>query len=451
MPKTKQSSDLASWNKRRALDIGKRYQELLASGQYLGYKRPTSGAGSWYARRKMGDGKYPSEVIGTADDGLEANGTTILSYAQARVKAVEWCQHLERRALEGEPTGRRGPFTVADAMEAYFRDGERRGMKGIVSAKSQTKAWILPTLGDIEVTKLSRRRIENWLDSVANSPRMVRSKAGCKQAFAPPPDTEDKKRARKDSANRVLTTLKAALTFALKRQLVEVVDPCWQKVEPYRQTTSSRLRFLQPDEAARLVNVCPPDFRELVEGALLTGCRYGELTRLRCKDYNASNSTIYVSESKSGKPRHVILTPQGVALFNALTAAKRSPEDLIFTRRIVCAQTRDSEGKFDSANQEYRVGAWGSDHQARFMAAACQDAELEPITFHELRHSYASMLVNAGCPMIYIADQLGHSDTRMVEKHYGHIKDDAKRAAILATMPTLGIVEPAKVQKLRLG
>jgi len=85
------------------------------------------------------------------------------------------------------------------------------------------------------------------------------------------------------------------------------------------------------------------------------------------------------------------------------------------------------------------------------MLTACKAAGLEYISFHELRHTYATMLVNRGCPLVFVANQLGHTDTRMVEKRYGHLKDDAKAAAILAAMPTLGIVEPPKVTKLKLG
>ena len=53
------------------------------------------------------------------------------------------------------------------------------------------------------------------------------------------------------------------------------------------------------------------------------------------------------------------------------------------------------------------------------MRHACERAEIEPaITFHILRHTYASRLAMRGVPLNVIAKQLGHSDTRMTEKHY---------------------------------
>ncbi len=69
-------------------------------------------------------------------------------------------------------------------------------------------------------------------------------------------------------------------------------------------------------------------FRNIVKGALVTGCRYGELTRMRTAEFNAEAGTITVRESKSGKPRHVVLTDEGRALFAELTAG-RSGRDLV--------------------------------------------------------------------------------------------------------------------------
>lgn len=53
---------------------------------------------------------------------------------------------------------------------------------------------------------------------------------------------------------------------------------------------------------------------------------------------------------------------------------------------------------------------------------ACSGGKIVPTaTFHTLRHTYASHLVQAGVPLLFVAGVLGHGDTRMVEKHYGHL------------------------------
>ena len=178
-----------------------------------------------------------------------------------------------------------------------------------------------------------------------------------------------------------------------------------------------------------------------------------QVTRLKGKDYNPENGSIFIAESKSGKPRHVVLTEEGVEFFDDLTAQLQSPNDLIFTHGIVDRKNplRDAEGKFGKANQELKMVEWGHGHQQRLMVQACKDAGLEYISFHELRHTYASMLVNRGCILPVVAKQLGHSDTRMVEKHYAHLAPNTVKDEIIKAMPRLGIHTQSNVQKLKIA
>jgi integrase len=71
-----------------------------------------------------------------------------------------------------------------------------------------------------------------------------------------------------------------------------------------------------------LINASDSEFRPLVRAALQTGCRYGELIRLRCRDFNPDAGTIAIRQSKSGKPRHVVLTEEGAAFFGTLCASR---------------------------------------------------------------------------------------------------------------------------------
>lgn len=113
--------------------------------------------------------------------------------------------------------------------------------------------------------------------------------------------------ARSATANRVLTVVKAALDHAY-RDGQAPSDDAWRRVKPFRNVDLPKVRYLSTDEAARLMNACERSFRPLVQGALLTGCRYGELIVMRTSDYNPDSGTAFVRESKSGKPRYVALT-----------------------------------------------------------------------------------------------------------------------------------------------
>jgi integrase len=68
------------------------------------------------------------------------------------------------------------------------------------------------------------------------------------------------------------------------------------------------------------------------------------------------------------------------------------------------------------------------------MEAATELANLdEPVSFHELRHTYASHAAMNGMTLLVLAQNLGHVDTRMVEKHYGHLSDRYKRDMVRRT------------------
>jgi integrase len=71
-----------------------------------------------------------------------------------------------------------------------------------------------------------------------------------------------------------------------------------------------------------------------------------------------------------------------------------------------------------------------------------------PATFYTLRHTYASHLVQAGTPLLYVASALGHRDARMVERHYGHFAPSQVADTIRANLPSFGSAPARKVRSL---
>jgi integrase len=72
-----------------------------------------------------------------------------------------------------------------------------------------------------------------------------------------------------------------------------------------------------------------------------------------------------------------------------------------------------------------------------------------PIKFHGLRHTWASHAVMNGMPLIVVAKNLGHSETRMVKKHYGHLAPSYISDAVRAHAPRFGVVADTNIKKLR--
>jgi integrase len=93
---------------------------------------------------------------------------------------------------------------------------------------------------------------------------------------------------------------------------------------------------------------------------------------------------------------------------------------------------------------------WGKSSQTRPMSEACERAKIEPpANFHSLRHTYSSHSVMAGAPLLVVAKNLGHSDTRMVEKHYGHLSESYVTEAIRAAAPRFGKLADDNVAAIR--
>jgi len=334
-------------------------------------------------------------------------------------------------------------LTVSQALERYIAQHEARGGKSAKDMRQRAKLWIKPTLGDIEIPKLTRAKVAAWHQGIAESQPRTRTKKTVLEPKHPRkmkgetrPEktpranpTEDDKRKRKATANRILAVLKAALTCARVQGWVTCSGDAWELVKPFRGVEEPRQTYLTPQQQQRLLNaIQAQDFRDLVSAALATGCRYGELCRMKVEDFDPSGAgSVLVRIAKSGKSRRVLLTKEGRAFFQNLTAGRQG-DDLIFRRENVQRRTRGGDPQ-----------AWGKNDQQRIIKNACKAAGLPEMGFHQLRHSYASALVSAGMPLALVAKLTGHADTRMLERHYAHVAESDLSRALEALAPSLGL------------
>ena len=394
----------------------------------IGYRRIAGGkAGTWLARYYDAAGergrKYHS--IGTADDLLDADGVATMTWAQAQDAARNWFTTItwqQGKVIE--------PETVEQAMTAYVTDYKARGGKDEKGLNSTIDAHVLPKLGDKKLTDLTTGMIRAWLRGVVTAPPRIRQskKPNAKPKVLKPvdPDNADRQRARRASANRILTVLKAALNLAYADNKVPS-DDAWRRVSPYKNANAPRIRDFTDAEAKRLVNASSDEFRSLVQAALLCGARYGELGRLRAADFNASTAMLHIRAGKTEKARDVTLTDEAVKLFKILAAGK-AKNALILTQ---------PDGI-----------PWGKNHQSRPMNAACKVASIiPPIGLHILRHAYASRLVMAGVPLGAVAAQIGDSEVTCA-KHYAHHSPKSVSDAVRHATADLDIVPESNVVSL---
>jgi integrase len=192
-------------------------------------------------------------------------------------------------------------------------------------------------------------------------------------------------------------------------------------VKAFGRVNVPRIRFLTIEESNAFIAVAADDLATLATGALLTGARYGELGRLLVEDFNADAANVYVATSKNGESRYIPLNEQGVHFFKQLVKS-RKPKERMFVR---------ANGK-----------PWMRSEQIRPTVAACKAAHIEDASFHILRHTYASHAVMNGMPIEVLAEVLGHKDTRVTMRHYGHLCKTYKQKLVMQFAPSYGFEVP---------
>lgn len=392
------------------------YWCALTSGRAVGYSKG-KGGGSWLARYRAADGVRVQRTLGRADDHLDSGSAAVLTFAAAQELARAWFGQLDNH--NGHRTDR---YSVDQALNDYLAAFTG---KSLGKTKWAVDRYLRPALGQQQVTALTPELLGRFLRDQAARPAVYRAnRNGVRKER---PTTESSVRTRRATANRILTILKAALNKAFRDGKVPS-DDAWRRVRPFAKVDSPRIRYFSPQEAVRLVNAAAPDFRPLIQAALLTGARWSELCKMRVRDVDLVAGVIHIPVTKAGRPRYVHLTDEGIAMMQSECVGKGAG-DLLFTNR---------NGR-----------PFGASHQIRPMREACQNGKVDHAGFHILRHTYGSRLAMAGVPMAVIAQALGHADERITQKHYAHLSPSYVRDAIRAELGSMGVFTPTNVVALK--
>jgi integrase len=333
------------------------YWRRLEHKSYLGYRKLKRGAGTWIARLTTSDGGYQYQRIGSeAEFDLDT----------AARQAKEWMSVARTVGTANQ--------TVQDCIDDYIEHLElEKGGETAREIKLRLKKHVSKRLGSTEVRLLTTRQLKRWHAGMVDSS-----------------GDEESTRRRKDSANRVLSLLKAALNLAFRSDTA-ADDSAWRKVSPFKDVGASRRLFLTDKQISALLKATTGGFRNLVNAAVLTGARFGELANARVSDFNASSGTLHLN-GKTG-PRTCYLTDVAVQFFSEI-ARTRLP-----AANLLCRD--DGE-------------AWGKSQQHRPMKEAIKTAKIPAETvFYSLRHYHISKALLAGIPMQLIAENCGTS-VRMI-------------------------------------
>jgi integrase len=179
---------------------------------------------------------------------------------------------------------------------------------------------------------------------------------------------------------------------------------------------NQRLRFLSEEEISKLVEACSPQLKPVVITAITTGMRLNEILSLQWKDIDLKRNLIILDETKGGSSRKI---PINDGLKVILTEMQeKNTKDFVF---------KNSLGK------PYR------DVRTTFRTAI-RKSKLKGVTFHTLRHTFASHLVMANINLRTVQELLGHKTIQMTMR-YSHLSGEYKQQAVNILHRRIGIFD----------
>jgi integrase len=220
-----------------------------------------------------------------------------------------------------------------------------------------------------------------------------------------------------------LTPLSRLLTHAVRRGLIEA-NPVSKLDRSERPRVSRQERpVLNPAEIGRLLEAAPPRFRTLLATAVLSGLRQGELLGLHWRDVDFDHELIHVRTALDRKRRDV--PPK----------TERAVRDVILMPGLAEAlRQHKRETGFDQPDDYVFTTRTGAPHHAphiglRALKPALQKAGLQPVRWHDLRHTFASLLIAGGANITFVSRQLGHTSSQITLGIYAHLLDHEEQAS----------------------
>ena len=327
-----------------------------------------------YFLKAIVDKKRVTKKIGDAN---------VMDIKSARVKALKLKRAVEegKDIVIGRSSKNKSSILTLEAFyEEYYIPYIKMHIKSYETNISVFKNHILPKFRNSAMNDITKK------DIMQLHTNMVQ-----KKKLAPA------------TANKVLIFISHAFNVAMQLEIKGIeVNPA-SKIKPYL-LNNARERYLTKDEATRLIDAINQTeqnihLKYIIPMLILTGARRGEVLKAKHEDFNLNQLCWTIPTSKSGKKRVLPITPQLLELYKSI------PKD-------------DTPYLFASAkSKKPYVTIYVSWNSARTRAG------LKDLRMHDLRHSFASALVNNGRSLYEVQTLLGHSTSKMTQR-YAHLSNE---------------------------
>lgn len=198
------------------------------------------------------------------------------------------------------------------------------------------------------------------------------------------------------------------------------VFPC-DKLRMPANDEKPRDRIAPPEEASKLLAALSESDRPLWATAVYAGLRRGEFQALRWEDVDLQAGVIHVERSDDDKEHEIVQTKNRQRRDVPIIAALRTQlmaHKLAARPDVALVFPRKDGGHFTPTNVRSRaLTAW-------------KNAGLNPITLHECRHSYTSLMIHAGVNAKALSEFMGHSSITITFDRYGHLMPGSRDEAV---------------------
>ena len=349
-----------------------------------------SGLKAFYIRYQNERGKWTEKKISSVD-------ASVLKLSDARTLAQ---QHLSSLAMGNDPFAKKAELkqvpTLADFIADSYMPFIKVNKRSWKTDECLLRNHVIPDFGHLYMDEFTPQHLMSFI-------------------------SEHRKTHANGSVNRVVIILRYIFNLALRWKVAGLSSNPTANV-PLLEEHNHKERFLSPDETTRLMEAVKQSDNKMLQFIIpmliMTGARKREVLDLKWADMDLAKRQWRLAEAdnKSKKVRHIPLSEGVLTILAQVPRFEGCP--FVFPNEKTLKPFVSIFSSWDTARTK---------------------AGLADVRVHDLRHSFASFLVNAGCPIYEVKELLGHSQIKTTQR-YAHLSQDT---LLMATNKVSSIIAAA--------